>query len=143
MIEYSKRLVEVDEILRYLSPKEFIKIPKDVINAIKENKDKNYIWKYDESKKLKEQNVSDDTIAILSYLNMEYLLNDKQKEYMQKIHQMNNEKVILNNELFKKKNNMQETKPSNETKMVVYQENILTKTIDKFKNFVAKLKKKM
>ena len=48
-------------------------------NAV--NKDKEYFWKYDEKKPLKEQDVSRDTIAFLSYLNMEYLLNEKQKGF--------------------------------------------------------------
>ena len=90
MIEYSKRLVEVDEILKHLSKDNYIKIPKEIINYIKTNKDVEYVWKYDSSKKLKEQKVSDDTIAILSYLNMEYLLNDEQKSFVDKIHSHNN-----------------------------------------------------
>ena len=51
------------------------------------------------------------TIAILSYLNMEYLLNDEQKELMRKIHKSNEEKLEKNkhekynyNNLFKKAN---------------------------------------
>ena len=86
MIDFSKRFVEVDEILNYLSEADYKKIPNDVIKYIKENKDNTYTWKYDTTKKLKDQNVSDDTIAILSYLNMEYLLNNKQREFMEKLH---------------------------------------------------------
>ena len=77
MIDYNKRLVEVDEILNYLAQDDLMKIPEKVRNAIKENKDKEYFWKYDESKALKDQEVSRDTIAFLSYLNMEYLLNEE------------------------------------------------------------------
>ena len=92
MIDFSKRYVEVDEILKYLSEADYKKIPTDVIKYIKSNKDKTYTWKYDTSKKLKNQNVSDDTIATLSYLNMEYLLNPEQKAFMRKFHYFNDKK---------------------------------------------------
>ena len=92
MIDFSKRFVEVDEILKYLLEADYNIIPTNVINYIKNNKDKTYTWKYDTSKKLKDQNVSDDTIAILSYLNMEYLLNPEQQEFMRKLHYLNDKK---------------------------------------------------
>ena len=85
-MEYSKCLVEVDEVLKYLNPEELIKIPDNVRKAITDNKDKNYEWKYDESKKLEDQNLNRKSIAILSYLNMEYLLNDEQRKLMEQIH---------------------------------------------------------
>ena len=44
MIDYSKRLVEVDEILKYLSEEDYNKIPKSIIEAIKQNRDKTYTW---------------------------------------------------------------------------------------------------
>ena len=70
MIDYNKRLVEVDEILNHLSKEDYNKIPEIIKKSIKDNKDKEYFWKYDTNKKLKEQDVSDDTIAILSYINL-------------------------------------------------------------------------
>lgn len=86
MIDFSKRFVEVDEILNYLSEVDYKKIPTNIIDYIKSKKDNTYTWRYDITKKLKDQNVSDDTIAILSYLNMEYLLNNEQRELMKKLH---------------------------------------------------------
>ena len=91
-MEYQKCLVELDEILRHLSEEELMKIPYDVKQAIKEEKDKQYKWYYDESKKLNEQDLDRKTIAMLSYLNMEYLLNEEQKAYMEKLHEINEEK---------------------------------------------------
>ena len=90
MIDYNKRLVEVYEVLKYLSEDDYRKIPKSIIEAIKQNKDKNYTWNYDITKKLKNQDLCDDTIAILSYINMNYLLNDKQKKFVNKLHLINN-----------------------------------------------------
>lgn len=108
MSEYSKRLVEVDEILRHLSKSNYNKIPEKIKKAIEEGKNKEYIWKYDNTKKLKDQDVPDDTIAILSYINMEYLLNEEQKEFVKNVHRQNEKKRIqINNdysaEIFKKR----------------------------------------
>ena len=108
MSEYSKRLVEVDEILRHLSKSDYNKIPEKIKKAIEEGKNKEYIWKYDNTKKLKDQDVPDDTIAILSYINMEYLLNEEQKEFVKNVHRQNEKKRIqINNdysaEIFKKR----------------------------------------
>ena len=95
-MEYQKCLVEVDEILKHLNMNEFNKIPQDIRNLISEKKDKNYIWRYDKSKSLSEQNIDRQTIAILSYLNMEYLLDEEQKLLMEEIHRTNEKKKRAN-----------------------------------------------
>ena len=105
MIDYSKRLVEVDEILNYLSKEDYNRIPEQIKKIIRENKSKEYIWKYDENKKLKEQNVSSDTIAILSYLNTEYLLNEEQQAFVKSLHMKNNENYNISYNDFKFPNN--------------------------------------
>lgn len=92
-MEYTKCLVELDEVLKYLNTEELEKIPYEIRNAIKEKKDKNYVWNYDESKDLSDQNLNRKTIAMLSYLNMEYLLNDEQRMLMEKLHRLNEEKL--------------------------------------------------
>lgn len=96
MIEYNKRLLEVDEILKHLSKSDYNKIPEEIKEAIEKNKDKEYKWKYDNTKKLKEQDVPDDTIAILSYINMEYLLNEEQKKFVESLHELNEKNDIIN-----------------------------------------------
>ena len=96
MIEYNKRLVEVDEILKHLSKSDYNKIPEEIKEAIDKNKDKTYKWKYDNTKKLKEQDVPDDTIAILSYINMEYLINEEQKKFVESLHELNENNNIIN-----------------------------------------------
>lgn len=89
MIDYEKRFVEVDEILKNLPQEEFNKIPNDLIRIIRENKDFNYIWKYDKSKKITSQNLPKDTIAILSYINTEFILENEKRMLMRKIHYSN------------------------------------------------------
>ena len=92
-MEYEKCLVELDEIFKYLKDEEKRNIPYEIRKAIKEKKDKHYHWNYDESKTLNEQNINRKTIAMLSYLNMEYLLNEKQKKLMEGIHKFNEKKI--------------------------------------------------
>ena len=92
-MEYAKCLVELDEILGHLEKEYLDKIPQDVRNGITEKMDKHYNWKYDESKELEEQNIDRKTIAMLSYLNMEYLLDDEQRKLMEEIHKVNEMKT--------------------------------------------------
>lgn len=91
-MEYQKCLVELDEILKYLRHEDLVKIPVEIRKAIKEKKDTQYNWKYDESKELNEQNINRKTIAMLSYLNMKYLLNEEQKKLMEELHMANENK---------------------------------------------------
>lgn len=147
MVDYNKRLVEVDEILNYLSEEDLEKIPDDIKQAIKDNKDKDYTWNYDEDKPLKEQDVSRDTIAILSYLNMEYLLNEKQKQLMEEIHKKNEEekrKKEYSNEiqynyedLFKRKNKVEDTNNEQEEVALipVKEETFIRRIFNKIKSF--------
>ena len=111
LIEYEKCLVEVDEVLNHLSKEELNKIPEDVLKGIKKHKDKEYMWKYDESKRLEEQRFDRNTIVILSYINMEYLLSKEQKDLMEKLHELNEQNFANeiqekydSKDLFKNKN---------------------------------------
>lgn len=132
MVDYAKRLVEVDEVLKYLSEENINKIPEDIRNLIKENKDKQYTWKFDETKDLKDQNLNRDTIIILSYLNMEYLLNTEQKELMEKFHEFNEKKheedkskKYNSNDIFNNNNHDEEIKNTQsiqEQSMIEYKE---------------------
>ena len=142
MVDYAKRLVEVDEILNYLPIDDYNKIPVDIINVIEDNKDKNYEWHYDETKKLKEQNVPNETIAILSYINMEYILNDEQIDFMNKVHKLNDVRsdidYIESKAIFERNNeNIENSKVLNENNqvdMIKTKENIFTKIINVLKN---------
>ena len=91
--EYANSLVEVKEVLSRLSKEYYDKIPKDVIQTIEENKSSDYKWEYDDSLELKDQNISRSAMILLSFINEEYLLNEKQKEYMEKIYAENEAKL--------------------------------------------------
>ena len=136
-MKYQKCLVELDEVLSYLSEKDLQKIPEDVRSAIKAQKDKSYIWKYDKNKELKDQNLNRETIAMLSYLNMEYLLNDKQKEFMKNIHKMNEEKAEKEKQEKYNQDNLFEHN-TNEVAMLEYKETFIKRLINKIKNLFRK-----
>ena len=147
MNDYKKRLVEVDEILNYLSEEDLMKIPKEIRKVIRDNKDLNYYWKYDESKELKDQDVSRDTIAFLTYLNMKYLLNEEQKKLMEQILKFNEDKAerekrekyekYYNKDLFKVEKEVKSTIEENlgETQMITFKENFFTKILNRIKSF--------
>ena len=140
MTELNKRLVEVDVILEHLSKSDYEKIPEELIEAIKENKDDEYIWIYDENKELKEQNLSKDTISILSYINMEFLLNEKQRNFMQQVFNKNGQninkekmKMYNPNEIFSEKNTNENT-----SMVVVKEEKWYDKLFDKIRKLLGK-----
>lgn len=88
-MEHAKCLTQLNEVINHLGSEYFEKIPQDVKNAIAEQMDKNYIWKYDETKELYEQELDRKTIAMLACLNMDYLLNEEQKKLMEEYHKLN------------------------------------------------------
>lgn len=98
-------LVEVDSVLYHLDPNELKKIPAEVRDAINEFKSLEYVWFYDESKPLLEQNLRRESIAMLSYLNTEYLLDEEQRKLMDQIHIVNEYKKdeAVNKEILDKK----------------------------------------
>ena len=92
-----------------------------------------------------------DKIAFLSYLNMEYLLNEEQKQLMQQIHELNEKKLeeikaekYSTEDLFKKnkpqQENTKETEHKQELSLVEYKESFFTKLINRIKKFFTKPK---
>jgi hypothetical protein len=116
-MKYAKCLVEVDEILNYLKYDELIKIPEEVRELIKNNKDKNYTWTYDITKGLNEQNINRETVAILSYLNMKYLLDEKQRAVMEEIH-ISNEKKKRKNVIILSDNKEADKRVADKTQLI-------------------------
>ena len=144
----NKSLTEVYEVLKHLSKIEYYKIPKEAIDIIVQNKDNNYKWNYDETKSLSEQNLSREAIAILSYINLEYLLNDEKRKLMEEIYEKNEKKLeekkskLYNkDDLFIKKSDIEnkqaETQKEN-VALIEEKEKILTKFLKKIKAFFKK-----
>ena len=143
-MEYERCLVELDEILKYLSDEDKNNIPYEIRKAIHEKKDKKYNWNYDESKPLSQQNINRKTIAMLSYLNMEYLLNEEQKKLMEEVHKLNEQKIEKeksekynqDNIIKNKKTNKIKTEEENNTMIKYKKENIFVRIKKIIKNMV-------
>ena len=110
---YGRAYTEILEILEKLPRSQYDKIPKSEIVFFNTNRDKEYEFKYNSLKTLKEQNVSRKTATILVYLYEKYFCSEKQKEKL--------ERVLIQNEnerenklkekykyedIFKNKNNL-------------------------------------
>ena len=150
MEEMNKRLCEVEYILNKLEKSYQGKIPKEIWQFINENKDKTYIYNCDDNKKLIDNNIHIDTIAILTYINIQYLLNEEQKKLIN--NKLLNDNSIFENKmrekynpdnLFKKqKNEVLNYANSDTTKekaIIAYKEkSFLQKLFDKIKNLFRK-----
>lgn len=77
MKDLEKRLVETEYVLNKLDEKYKKRIPNKVWKFIKNNKSKYYTYKYENNHML-----NLDTICILTYINMQYIMNYKQKKVM-------------------------------------------------------------
>ncbi|MBR0427550.1 MAG: hypothetical protein IJK18_05070 [Clostridia bacterium] len=141
----NKSLTEVYEVIKRFSEYEYNKIPKETIDVIVKNKDNEYNWKYDDSKSLLEQSLSREAIAILSYINLEYLLSGEKRNLMEEIYKMNERKLeqkkselYKTDELFKNRNiveNEEAQIKENNVSLIEVKENIFTKFIKRIKNF--------
>lgn len=133
---------EVYTILQELDEEEYSKIPPEVIETIKINRNKEYEYGLDEELELKEQPMLPETKAILFNLFRDYLATPEQKV---KIIKMQNEarqkneikkKQRYQTDMLKNRQTEKQIKPEHETmQMIEYKENILKKIFNKIKSF--------
>lgn len=96
MKEIGKRLAEVEYLLKQMDFENLERIPKNFINYISENKDDEYSINLCSKEKMDKEQFNVDTIAILTYINMNYLNKIKVD--------VNNEQYTYENIFPKKKN---------------------------------------
>ncbi|MBP3284084.1 MAG: hypothetical protein J6M02_01115 [Clostridia bacterium] len=77
---YYEAFAEVDYILAGLNSRERSQIPKNLLDIIHEKKNSNYSPHIDLTKSLFEQNLKNETLAILAFLYRKYLINPNEKE---------------------------------------------------------------
>lgn len=82
--KYSKAYVEVLEIIRHMEKDFQSKVPQKLLDMFKQKSDKNYEYHIDLNKKINEQKLSEETIAILSVLELKYWATPEQKEILNK-----------------------------------------------------------
>jgi len=79
-IEYANAYSEVLEILKFIPKADYEKIDKETINVFEANHNKDYIFNYEPSKTLNEQNASKITKTIIAILFRDYWATDIQRE---------------------------------------------------------------
>ena len=146
---YRKAFTEVYEIINNLENNDYNKIPKDVVQAIESNRDKEYEYFFDETVSLTEQEMLPETKAILFNFFRDYLSTKEQKEKI--IVFQINERMRLEDEKTKKynidiftKKDVQQSinKGVQETALTkVKRNNIIVKLISLIKSIFSKNRK--
>lgn len=138
--KFSKACKEVLEILNNVEEKDLKKIPKDFLDDIKKNADKNYITNIDINKKFEDQELLPETIDLLAYIYRKYWCDEKEKYEFDRViqeNEINKEIVFLSNN--KKKKNTNINKNENSLIKVNKNKTILEKIIDYLKSILNKI----
>ena len=148
MKDLNKRLVEVEAVLERLEDKYKKKIPSEIWEYIKQNKDTTYDFYFDDNKPLENQKLNIDTIAMLTYINMEYLLDEEQKKEMLRLlredeafAEEKKKEQYKTEDLFKNRKDNQgitDNNFNNEIAMTKYKESFFRKIINKLKKMFSR-----
>ena len=140
IINYKKALVEVDAVLSCLDYNEYKKIPANIIDAIENNKDEEYMYDYDEELEYEDWSLMPETKAILYNIFKKYLATEEQRKYLQQKERLENYKI--ESEKIKKYNSENLFKKEKEVKKVEQEENneLIVKRDSRFKRILEKLK---
>ena len=142
---------EIDNFIELLTEKDKNKIPKKLRLFFKEEKDKNYIKPINIEIPIKEQNLKEETLALIALLNIKYLCkDDKERERLTKVYQDNDRKYqeILKGKydadnLFKKRivtsKAIEENIPEEYSISEYKERNFLQKLFDKIKQLFKKI----
>lgn len=146
-IQYANAYTEVLEILKNISQEDYNKVPKEKINLFEQNANKEYIFDYDSTKTLEEQNVSKIARAIIAILFRDYWATDEQRDKIKafqnnKRHQIEEEnKQKYDTDIFKNRTNIANESQSGQAEnmqLVEYKENIFKRIIGFFKKKFGK-----
>ncbi len=148
---YACAYKEIIEVLKYTKREDVNKIPQCKIVLWKQNMKKDYDFKIDPNKSLEDQNLSNETKAIIANIFKKYWATDYQKERIElkeKYDREQAEKEKLEkynpNEIFKNKQNniiISEEKEEN-ISMIEYKELSIFKKIKEFIKNIFKATKK-
>lgn len=135
---------EIDEFLELLTSEEKNKIPKKLRDFFKMNKDKYYTKNINPNIPIKEQELKEETLAIIAFLNLKYWCEDeKEKERLKAIYLENERKYqeTLKQKQIKKIEKVEKTvapKVEEIVLPVIKEENIFKKTINKILKMLKK-----
>ena len=146
MEELSQRLIEVECVLNKMEEKYKKKIPKEFFEFMNKNKDINYKFQYDDSKSIIENNLHIDTISLLTYININFLLDNESKQEM--IALLNEDEIIADEQkrrqynpdsIFKNRIDKHIEHTSENLKMIEYRESVFRKIISKIRKLLNKI----
>ena len=140
---------EIDEFLELLSEEQRNEIPKKLRDFFKKEKHTEYVKNIDKDIPIKDQNLKEETLAIIALLNLQYWCKDeKEKKRLKSVYAQNEKKYqdmlyekYNPNDIFKKKD---ETVTENNIKqeenmqMVEYEESIFKRIINRILKFFNK-----
>lgn len=138
---------EIDEFLGLLSEEQRNEIPKKLRDFFKEEKDQEYFKNIDKDIPIKDQNLKEETLAIIALLNLQYWCKDEEeKKRLQEIYAQNEKEYqdmlyekYNPNDIFKKKEGTT-IENNNEIKekmqMVEYKGSVFKRIINKILNFL-------
>lgn len=75
--KYNLACTEILEVLKYLPEEDLKKIPQKEIDFFEKNKDKNYVFKFNENLSFEEQSLLSETQAIIVKLYKDYFYSNK------------------------------------------------------------------
>lgn len=131
--------VEIDNFIELLDEYNKSKIPQKLREYFKIEKDREYIKDINPNKPIKEQNLKEETLALIAMLNLRYWCEDeKEKERLKRIYVKNENEYQVKlrekynpDDLFKNKQKVIENEYSN-TAIIEYKEDTLFKKIKRF-----------
>ena len=142
--EYSEAMAEILEILEHTNKSDVDKIPKKFIEFLKENASKTYKRNLDYTQKIKDMNLKEKTIGILSVINKKYWCNDEERKEFEiilkeneKAYQEELSQKYSKDNLFKNTNKPKITVNkivTNEVAMIKYEESLFKKILNKLMN---------
>ena len=122
---------ELYEILGYMDKLTVMKIPEELLNVISQRRNIKYQTKIDKNDIFNKQNVSDETLDLLCYIDYNYWMDEDKKNEINKIlkEKVEEKKERYNpDNLFKKENdNMAEPKFINKNELTQYSEPMFKK----------------
>lgn len=103
---------EVNEIINIMGEEYKVKVPKQLLELLEKEEDKEYITKIKKDIPFEEQEISRTALILLNYINRNYWIDEDKKEQIKRVYRENEEKYqqILRekynpNEIFKKRGN--------------------------------------
>lgn len=135
--ETRKAFSEVDSFINLLDTNEQEKIPKNLRNIFKNEKDKDYYGKIDFTKSIKNQKLMPETITIIAFLNLKYLCKDEhERKKLEKIYRNNelkyrDKKIKEYNNILNNNNSYDEIDNS----LTSYKKSFFKRVVSKIKRF--------